>query len=317
MTLWDRRLLVVQGKGGVGRTTVTAALGVAAARAGRRVCVVELAGLADLARRVGFTEPAYHARRVSERLDTMSLSPAACMTDFGQRKLRIAALSHVVFASRPMTGLVEAVPGLTDLVQLGKVEDMLLHPLASEPHYDLVIVDAPATGHGLSLLASARAMSQMTRVGPFFELARTIEDLLSDPRATASVLVALPEALPVQETLDLGRALLSEGVAVDALLVNQWVSAALPEQPDVPTLLDGLHRCDAPAEVRKALRGLAVRATEVRSRQQTALALLDQGLSSLGPRQPPVLHLPRLDHPGRGVQPLEALVSALSTLERP
>jgi anion-transporting ArsA/GET3 family ATPase len=316
MSLFDRRLLVVQGKGGVGRTTLTAALGAAAARTGRRVCVVELSGLADLARRVGFAEPQYAPRRAAERLDLMSLSPTACMTDFGQRKLKIPAFSRMFFESRPMTGFVESVPGLHDLVQLGKVEDMLLHPLPGETRYDLVVLDAPATGHGLSLLAAARAMSQMTRVGPFFDLANTIEALLHDPKLTASVLVTLPEVLPVNEAMDLASTLVREGASIDALLVNQLVAASLPKQPDVPTLLDGLHRCDAPADVRKALRGLAIRAVEVASRQQTALALLEERLPTIAHHRVPDLRLPRLDHPGRGLLPLEPLIEALTAWSR-
>lgn len=306
--LRERRLWVVEGKGGVGRTTVAAALGLAAARQGRRTLVVELHGEAALAHRLGFHAARYEARNVAPGLDLMGLSPTDCLADFGKRKLHIGGLSPMVFGSRPMTAFVEAVPGLPDVVQLGKIEDRLLHPLPSESPYDLVVLDGPATGHGLTLLSSARHMRQLTRAGPFHDLAKLIEDLLEDPAKTATIAVTLPEQLPVQETLELLAALDRTHDLPDLLVVNQRVEGPLPGGVPLPQLLSGLSGPhDAP------WRALAVEAHAVARRREAALRALSEGLSAWpADTRPPVVSLPQLDDPAAtGPTALEPLVAAL------
>jgi anion-transporting ArsA/GET3 family ATPase len=306
--LRDRRLWVVEGKGGVGRTTVAAALGLAAARQGRRTLVVELHGEAALAHRLGFASARYEARTVAPGLDLMSLSASACLADFGQRKLHIGGLSPMVFGSRPMTAFVEAVPGLPDVVQLGKIEDRLLHPLAKEAPYDLVVLDGPATGHGLTLLSSARHMRELTRAGPFHDLAKLIETLLQDPAQTATIAVTLPEQLPVQETLELLHALDRTHDLPDLVVVNQRVDGPLPGGVTLPQLLGGLNGPhDAP------WRALAVEAHAIARRRETALRTLQEGLSTWPEAvRPAVVALPQLDDPAAaGPAALEPLVAAL------
>lgn len=221
MTLLDRKLLVVTGKGGVGRTTLTAALGLAAGRLGKRTTIVELHGEDALARRVGFDHAQYAPREIAPGVDVRSLSPLASVSDFGQRKLGLGGLASWFFESRLMSGFLEAVPGLHDLVQLGKIEDMLNHPIGDDPVYDLAVLDAPATGHGLTLMSAATTMRAMTSVGPFADLAAIIEAFLEDPSKTGFVLGTLPEQLPVLEGLDLARALTAEHTPPLAVLVNR------------------------------------------------------------------------------------------------
>lgn len=302
----DRRLIVVQGKGGVGRTTVTAALGLAAARAGKRVCIVELSGEAALAHRCGFSHANYEARAVAPNCDLMSLNPTACMVDFGQRKLHIAVMSRLLFESRPMTAFVEAVPGLHDLLQLGKIEDRLNVPLSGETPYDLIVLDGPATGHGLTLLGAARAMRQMTRVGPFADLAHTIERLLGDRQQTATLLVTLPEALPVAEALDLLRALHQQDDVPDAVVVNQVEPRQAPAPPDLPALRDALP---------PAWQALLDDTLSADARQIDALARLTEGVPGAAGCALPLVRLPRLTPDARGPAALEPLVRALLDVE--
>ncbi len=226
MSLFDRRLLVITGKGGVGRSTLSGALALAAGRTGRRVCVVELAGLAAIPPLFGLTGRTYEPRTVG-RIDLRGLTAPEAVADFGRRKLAMGGLLRLVFGSRITSAFLDAVPGFQDLVQLGKVENLLTEPREHEPRYDLVILDGPATGHGLTLLASARAMSDMTGGGPFHDLSAIIARFLSDPVKTAIVPVTLPEELPVHETLELVAGLGADRT-LGAVILNQWVDPGFP-----------------------------------------------------------------------------------------
>ncbi|MCB9662635.1 MAG: hypothetical protein H6732_00830 [Alphaproteobacteria bacterium] len=297
--LRDHELLVVTGKGGVGRTTTTAALGLAAAREGLRTCVVELGGQASLARTLGLPDAAYGPREVAPGLHLMSLSATACLGDFGQRKLHVGALARWFFESRVMAGFVEAVPGLTDVVQLGKVEDMLAAPQRDDPVFDLVVLDAPATGHGLTLLAAARAMAEMTAVGPFHDLAAIIEGLLGDPERTGVVLVTLPEALPVQESVELAHALATDGAPPVLTVVNQRLPP-WPDGLDEAAVTAALTAGAGPDEPAPPLLADLARSELRRHRAQVeALAQLARRLPEVVGHPVPLASLARLADPGR------------------
>jgi anion-transporting ArsA/GET3 family ATPase len=303
VSLLDHQLVVLHGKGGVGRTTMTAALGLAGALSGRRTCVVELGGQASLARTLGFDEPSYEPRDVAHGLQLRSLSLAATLSDFGARKLKIDALARWFFESRLMTGFVEAVPGLHDVVQLGKIENMISEPLPGEPVYDLVVLDAPATGHGLTLLGSARAMGEITRMGPFYELAHIIETFLADDARTGHGLIALPEPLPAQEALELGERLRVQGADVDALFLNQVHDEPLPPTVAAAALEAALGDRGAS----DSLYSLLAHARARLGRQQDALALLHESrLSDL-----PFVPVPAVHPTPRGVEALRPLAEAM------
>lgn len=228
------RLAVVVGKGGVGRTTVAAGLAIAAGRRGERALVVELNGLWDIGRRCG-VKRSYEAVTVRPGVDWRSLTAHDCMEDFGRRKLGLGLLGGKVMGSRPMQAFVDAVPGLPDLLQLGKIENLLNEPMPGEPRYDLVVVDAPATGHGLTLLSSPRSMTEISGSGPFHELARIIATALSDAR-TRAVIATLPEALPLQETLGLIDELEQGPVPLGPIVINRALPAPVPDPQAWPSV---------------------------------------------------------------------------------
>lgn len=202
--LLSRRVLMVTGKGGVGKTTIAVALGLAAAARGKRVILAETSGATQIPALFGVASADYAPVSLAENLSTLSITPEAALEDYVIQQIRFRRLYTLVFRNRIMAPFVDAVPGLHDAVQLGKVFDLERQSLpGGRPQWDLIIVDAPATGHGLTMLGSARAMMEMTRAGPLYEGVKQVEDVLGDPARAGLVLVSLPETMPTRETADL------------------------------------------------------------------------------------------------------------------
>ena len=197
------------GKGGAGKTTVAVALGLAAARHGRRVVLCEVAGTERMSRLV-------------PELTTVSVDPEEAKREWLRYQLKSRTLAGVLGGSSMFQYLTAAAPGLTELVTIGKVWDLAqLEPRAGTPAFDLAIVDAPATGHGLAMLRAPSTYATIARVGPVGRHAETVDSFLRDRRQTGVLAVALPEEMPVNETVEFERALDRElGMAIDAILVN-------------------------------------------------------------------------------------------------
>jgi anion-transporting ArsA/GET3 family ATPase len=225
-----QRLAIVLGKGGTGRTAVTVAWARRCALWGPTVAL-ELDESDDLARRVGLSGRSYAPRR-SGTIDVMSLSAPDALDDFSRRKL--GGLLGRAVTSRWTRAFLDSLPGLSDAVQLGKIENLLREPLPGDPHWDFAVLDAPATGHGTSLLDAPRTLARLGRSGPFAQLAGRIADLIDDPSQTAHILVTRPEALPVSESRALADQLAERGLAIDHWVVVCGTPDPLPGPPSWP-----------------------------------------------------------------------------------
>lgn len=200
LPLTSRRVVLVTGKGGVGKTTVAASLAMASARAGKRVLLCETQGATRIPALFGKPGKGYEASQVAANLSTLSITPQEAIQEYVMLQLHFQRLYRMVFQNRVMGPFVDAVPGLHDLVQLGKVWFAERETENGRPRWDQIVVDAPATGHGLTMLGAPRAMMDLTRAGPFFENAQRIAEMVEDPGRTALVLVAIPEEMPLRET---------------------------------------------------------------------------------------------------------------------
>lgn len=226
--LLSRRLVVVTGKGGVGKSTVAAALGVLAARAGRRTVLAEVGRRGDVLDTLLPPEDPLAAAagsadaddRFVERavpvpggargtLHHVSISPEAALREYLRDQLPIAGIADLLGSGRLFTGLTAATPGLRELLALGKVwelaQDVRRTP-GAEP-YDLCVLDAPASGHAVTMLGAPATFARTARVGPVARQGSAIAATLTDPARTAVVVVTTAEELPVSEAQELEEAL--------------------------------------------------------------------------------------------------------------
>jgi anion-transporting ArsA/GET3 family ATPase len=249
MGLLDRDLVVVTGKGGVGKTTVAAALGLVAARRGQRTIVAEVARRDDVSRALG--GEGIQEEELAPGLHHLSIDPEHAMELYLTDQLP-SALADLLASSRTFTYLAAATPGMRELLTVGKVWELAQEDRrapGARP-YDLVVLDAPATGHGVAILSAPRTFARTAMVGRIARQGRTIDAMVSDPARTGVVVVARPEEMPVTETLSLQDALRDEiGLDVGLVVANGTLpqrftaaeTRALEAAPDGPEIRAARH----------------------------------------------------------------------------
>ena len=307
-TILDRRVIFVTGKGGVGKSTVCASLALAAADRGRRVVVCEIGDQVKVPRLLGSdkTVAAGAELELGGGIWATAIDPQAALREWLGMQLGSRALVSALTRSGAFQYFVAAAPGARELVTMTKAWELSQDDRwrKGAGGFDTVVIDAPASGHGIALIKTPRTFGDIAKVGPIRKQTDRVWATLSDPAQFALLAVTTPAEMPVTETLELGGRLRAEvGLSLTAIVCN----AVLPSRFSV----DDAARCEIaagnglPPEAQAALR--AARSERARARGQHAqLARLKRGADA------PVLTLPFLPVTELGRAELEHLAGRVA-----
>ena len=244
--LLDKRLLFVTGKGGVGKSTISAALALRAARIGKRVLVVEVRAHERIPLLLGKPPVGPEIREIEPDLFAVNIDTATAFREYALMKLRLKAIYRAVFENRIMRYALRAIPSIAEIVTLGKVVYHLGEKDSQgRNRFDVIIVDAPATGHAVSLLRTPQVVRDSVPAGAMADEMQHILDVFADHALSGIVLVTLPEEMPVNETIELdeqlGRLVSLErsAVVLNGDLPFRFGPLDLEAMKDVPGLAPG------------------------------------------------------------------------------
>lgn len=289
--LLDHEFLFVAGKGGVGRTTTSAALALAAVRQGKRVLLAMCNAKERLSHLLEVEAIGHQVREIESGLSVVNMSPEIALEEYGVMVLKVKALYRAIFKNRLVSAFLKGAPGIEAWSMLGKAYFHVHEELEpGRKRYDLVIVDGPATGHAVDMLRVPRVICEIAPPGLLRREAERAWELFTDAERAGVVLVTLPEDMPTNETLELYATLHGElQLPVSELVINRVLPPLFtPEQWPVLQALSGRLQPDSEL-------GSLARAGRVRSireqLQSESIARLRRELP-LPTRQLPQLFVP-------------------------
>ncbi|MGE3620468.1 MAG: ArsA family ATPase [Acidimicrobiia bacterium] len=297
--LLDRRLLFVTGKGGVGKSTIAAALALLGSQQGRRTLLCEVDAKGDLADLFEAGPLRFAEREISPGLWAMAMDTEESLKEYLRLQLKVPLLSRLGPLARTFDFVANAAPGVKEILTVGK-----LCWEVRAAHYDLVVVDSPASGHVVGQLAAPEAISELVKVGLVREQTGWMLDILGDPTATGAVVVAAPEEMPVNEAVELAGRLRDETVVDLAAVVANRVLPELFGRGE-EEVFDELRRPEVVARLEEAVGGPvaplmqgAALAVTLRRTRAAHLARLRAEL----PPATPLLYVPYLFQRSHGVR---------------
>ena len=280
----------------MGKTTVALALGLAAARRGLRTIVCEVAHQERFSRLMGREGVGYDETEISDSLNAISLDQQHTLEEWVTYQLPSRRLAGLLYRSGIFQHLTSAAPGIKELVTIGKIWELAqLHRKAKDARpYDFVVVDSPASGHGLGMLRAPRTFADIARVGPIRHQAERIHDFIVSSR-TGVLAVALPEEMPVNETLEYAGELETFRGELDAVVMNALYPDRFTDEE-----IESLNGHHGPAVQAAATEHHRFRA------QQEELERLRGGVGNV-----PLVSLPFLFTPELGLGEVEELSHGL------
>ncbi len=305
--LLDRRLLFVTGKGGVGKTSVSAALADLGARAGKRTLVCEMDAKGSLAATFDTRPLAFEPREIDRRLFAMAMNTEDSLREYLRLFVKVPLVGRIGPLARTFDFVADAAPGVKEILSVGKLTYEV-----RERHYDLVVVDAEASGHIVAQIAAPRVIGELVKVGMVREQTAWMTRVLENPALTGVVVVTTPEEMPVSESIDLVARLDRDArVAATAVVANRVLPALFDRrQSEVVARLGDAEQQLADAAgpgVRQVL--AAAQITEARRRTGNRhLERLRTGI----PEGLPVLYVPELFTKATGRRVVSLVAEALA-----
>jgi anion-transporting ArsA/GET3 family ATPase len=307
----DKRLLVVTGKGGVGKSTVSAGLALCAARAGKRVLCCEVNAKERIAPLLGARPSGSEIQEAVPDIFTVNVRPREAMREYALMKVRFETIYNAVFENRLVRHFLRMIPSLAETVMLGKIWFEVEAKDGDAYKWDLVILDAPATGHGISFLRVPQVLLDTVPPGPLRDDAQKMHATLTDETRTSVQLVTLPEEMPVNETIELEQVLREDlGLPLGLLFLNGYVAPRFQE--DEVALLE--ERIASTAEGDAVTPAVAAaRAGLSHAGRAELSAFYDRKLDVEIPKMPRV-HLPRLYTAGWGPEQVRTLADEVAAV---
>ena len=306
MDVSERRLILVVGKGGVGRSTVAASIASDLAARGKKTLLFET----NANDRFGsyFDKPPVgeSVTQLAPNLWAVNASPASALAEYGLMILKFKSVYEMVFENRVTRAFLRAIPGLDDYALLGKAWFHTQEEKRGRPVWDTVVFDMPASGHSVSMLKIPWVIVDTVPEGPLTRDARTIKTLLTDPKRTATVLVTLAEEMPVNEAIELESKLTGLGIVPQHIVCNQLYPNHFPAGSPVTKVLDALA-------VEPALPSPLAEVTQHATLSRDRRTLNERYLAELRKRaKAPVHELPIIFTPSLTAAHIQALGKDLS-----
>ncbi len=306
--LLDLKLIFVTGKGGVGKTTVASALALFASSRGKRVLICEVDARGDVA---GFYEApptGFHEKEILPGLFAMTMDTEASLREYLKLQLRIPVVGRIGPLAKAFDFVATAAPGVREILTVGK-----LCYEVRERAFDLVVVDAPASGHIVGQLSAPQAINNLVKVGLIRSQTDWMLEILSDPRTTGLVAVCTPEEMPVNETIELAERVKAETtVQLSAVVVNRVLPELFGRKEE--EIFDALSSTGPTARLDELVEGdagpvlnAARLAVTMRRTRSTHLVRLREGIDEAVP----MLYLPYLFTRSHGLRTTRQVAASL------
>jgi len=229
--LLDKRLLIITGKGGTGKSAVSAATALVSAREGKRTLVCEVNGNDRVTQLLGVPAAGAQLSELAPNLWAVNVRPEEAMREYALMVLRLESIYKAVFENRFVRYFLRFIPSLNELVMLGKVLYHLQQKLPNgSDQFDIIVMDAPATGHAISFLSVPRVLADTVPPGAMLKEVQRMRALLEDEAITAAILVSLPEEMPTNETIELCGQLRQRQIHPQAVVLNSFTAPRFDEQ---------------------------------------------------------------------------------------